>query len=407
MGAERSPLRPAVFAAAALCLVLTGCAGAPRDLPLKGSEPFPLPDALRDQVGFWRSVYAHWSRGMVAIHDDRHLALVYEVAELPGPIEPSYTPSQRDFVRAREDHWAARLSRLESDVLAGRSLGHAQRTLRRRIAADAGSGALIGASTRVRSQRGVRERFRRGLEVGARYDAKFREIFRRYGLPEDLAYLPHVESSFQLNARSSAGASGVWQFMPATARDYMRVDGRIDERLDPVVAADAAARYLRGAHARLHSWPLAVTSYNHGVGGMLRAKARYGDDIGRIVRSYDGRYFGFASRNFYAEFLAASHVARHAERYFPEGLRPEPPLADALLVLRSDTYATDLARHHRVRLSELTSRNLAWREPVRLGRTPVPAGTTVWLPPDAQGAGAGRASSGRAPGPPISPFRLP
>jgi membrane-bound lytic murein transglycosylase D len=253
-----------------------------------------------------------------------------------------------------------------------------QRKLRQKI--ESGGGTVYGSADRVRSQRGVRERFRRGLEVSGRYDATFRDIFRRYGLPEDLAYLPHVESSFQLNARSSVGAAGVWQFMPSTGRQYMVVGNDIDERLDPVVAAGAAARYLRDAHRRLGSWPLALTSYNHGVGGMMRARDRYGDDIARIVADYDGRYFGFASRNFYAQFLAARHVIHNADRYFPDGVRLDPPLDDQPVVLRSDTYAADLARRYGVSVSTLAERNLAWREPVRTGRRPVPAGTTVWVP---------------------------
>jgi membrane-bound lytic murein transglycosylase D len=74
---------------------------------------------------------------------------------------------------------------------------------------------LNGAAMRVRSQRGIRERFKHGLEISRRYDRQFRKIFRDAGLPEDLAYLPHVESSFQPAAKSSAGAVGMWQFTKA------------------------------------------------------------------------------------------------------------------------------------------------------------------------------------------------
>lgn len=115
-----------------------------------------------------------------------------------------------------------------------------EKALKQQIKTDAGAGALFGASERFRSQRGVRERFRRGLEDSGAYDARFREIVRRHGLPDDLAYLPYVDSLFQINARSSAGASGMLQFMRSTGRQFMVVNAFIDERLDPV----AAARYL-------------------------------------------------------------------------------------------------------------------------------------------------------------------
>jgi membrane-bound lytic murein transglycosylase D len=172
----------------------------------------------------------------------------------------------------------------------------------------------------------------------------------------------------------------MWQFIRSTGRTYMNVNSSIDERLDPVVAADAAARYLKNSYSKLRSWPLALTSYNHGLGGMLRAKERYGTDIARIVRDYDGRYFGFASRNFYAQFLAAVHVARNADRYFPEGVRLEPPLTDQPLRLRYAVSVDELSRHYRVPPSALVARNRAWLEPVRSGTRPVPAGSTVWLP---------------------------
>jgi len=386
---SRSRPRLRWLSVAIVLWLLAGCAGGTRDLDIESSAVFPLPADLEDEVNFWRNVYAHWSRGQVAFHDDRYLGLVYEVADLPGPIEASYTPAQRDWVQARTEHWRSRLDALADRLGEGRGLSAEERDLLAKIEAAAGRSAVFGAGERVRSQRGVRERFRRGLEVSGRYDGKFREVFRRHGLPEDLAYLPHVESSFQLNARSSAGASGMWQFMRSTGRQYMTVNGAIDERLDPVVAADAAARYLKGAQERLHAWPLALTSYNHGVGGMLKAKARYGNDIGRIVHNYDGRYFGFASRNFYAEFLAARHVASHATHYFPEGLHYEPSLDHDVVVLRSDVPAMQLARYYKVPLPTLVELNLAWLPAVQSGVRPVPAGSTVWLP-----AGATRRVSG-------------
>ena len=339
-----------------------------------------MPEGLEDNVTFWRNVYAKWSRDKVVIHDDRYLGLVYQVADLPGPTEEVYTPAQKDYVNALKDRWSARLRLLEQRVASRARLSPDEKQLKAQIEREASAGALFGAAERVRSQRGVRERYRDGLARSGRWEPAFREVFLRHGLPEDLALLPHVESSFQANARSSAGASGMWQFIRSTGRSYMTVDSTIDERLDPVVAADAAARDLKGSYAKLRSWPLALTSYNHGVGGMMRAKERYGTDMGRIVREYDGRYFGFASRNFYAQFLAARHVARNAERYFPEGVRYDAPLQDQPVRLRYAVMVDDLSRHYRIPPSTLTARNLSWLEPVRSGARPVPAGTTIWLP---------------------------
>jgi membrane-bound lytic murein transglycosylase D len=360
-----------------LALLMGGCAGT----DIKSTATFPVPEEIRPNVDFWRNVYGEWSRSQVAIHDDEHMGLVYEVVDLPGEIRGGYTPEQKRLLNQREASYRSRLAGLESKVRAGQSLRGGDRELYDRIADAAGRSAVYGAAQRVRLQRGVRERFRRGLEISGRYDRHFREIFRERGLPEDLAYLPHVESSFQVNARSSVGAAGVWQFMPATGRVYdMKVNGSIDERLDPVVAAEGAARYLGDAHGRLGNWPLAVTSYNHGQGGMQRAKRLHGDDIGRIVRDYKGRAFGFSSRNFYASFIAAREVAGNYKRYFPEGVAFEPPLPHDQLVLRHSTPAYHLARHYGTSVYQLKEMNLAWRDPIIEGRSQIPAGTKVWLP---------------------------
>jgi membrane-bound lytic murein transglycosylase D len=126
---------------------------------------------------------------------------------------------------------------------------------------------------------------------------------------------------------------------------------------------------------------LALTSYNHGIGGMQRAKDLYGHDFMRIVNDYEHRYFGFASRNFYAEFLAARDVANHPDRFFPEGLRYEPPLNWDRIVLTYPMPVSELALRYNVDRGSLASMNAAWTSAARRGRVAIPAGTEVWLPP--------------------------
>ena len=345
-----------------------------------GSDTFPVPPQIQANVDFWRHVYGIWGRGDVAIHDNEHMDVIYEVVKLPLPIKEGYTDPQRSLVRDRTDAYKGQLRLLEERVRTGQSLSSSDKALLARLERSGGRAAVYGAADRVRSQRGLRERFHRGVEISGRYDTAFREIMRSHGVPEDLAYLPHVESSFQTNARSGVGAAGVWQFMPATGRMYMNVNDTIDERLDPIIAADGAARYLSQAHRRLGSWPLAITSYNHGQGGMANAKAQHGNDIGEIVKNYRGQYFGFASRNFYAEFIAAREVTRNADRYFPEGVRREEPWPHDRLVLQHPMPVDHLAGHYGLTPHRLADLNMHWRDRARDGRAHLPSGSTVWLP---------------------------
>lgn len=365
---------------------LWSCASAPPEsaeetLPAE-PDPFPFPEQLEPQVVFWRNVYGVWSRGQTALHDDRYMNVVYEVLDLPGTsgLTLGYTPEQRRHVRTRRKQLENELAALERKVLKGGLYTPRELELAALIVEKASPTAILGASERLRSQRGLKERFLRGLEISGRYDGIFRQIFREAGLPEDLAYLPHVESSFQLNAHSSAGAVGVWQFTKGAARTYMRHYPRLDERRDPVASARGAARYLEDAYSQLPDWSLALTSYNHGIGGMKRAYRAFGTDFAGIVQRYDGPRFGFASRNFYASFLAARQVASEPERFFPEGVAFEPPLNWDRVILPGAVRAPELARYYEVPQRDLAELNASWTRRVRDGRTPVPAGTEIWLP---------------------------
>ncbi|MCX8050197.1 MAG: lytic transglycosylase domain-containing protein, partial [Methylohalobius sp.] len=279
---------------------------------------FPKPEELDPQVAFWRKVYAKWGEDKVVIHDNRYLNLIYQVVRLPEPVgDGYYTPEQKAFIDRRLEYWRERLRNLEAKLAKNETLSPWEEKLARYVAQRVGEKAVFGAAERVRSQRGLRERFRKGLEISQRYEPLFRGIFRQYGLPEELAYLPHVESSFQLAARSHAGAVGMWQFTPGAAKTFIG-DDSVEARLNPVLSAHGAARYLKAAYERLGSWPLAITSYNHGIGGMKRAREQHGDDFVKILREYDHPLFGFASRNYYAEFLAACEIASQPQRFFPD-----------------------------------------------------------------------------------------
>ena len=96
-------------------------------------------------------------------------------------------------------------------------------------------------------------------------------------MPLELKYLAIIESALNPVAVSRAGAKGMWQFMYRTATLYgLRIDSFIDERLDPVKSADAAARYLRDSYSIFGDWNLAISSYNCGAGNVNKAIKRAG-----------------------------------------------------------------------------------------------------------------------------------
>ena len=292
------------------------------------SGVFLKPAELVPAVEFWRNVYVKWRRSQIVFHDDRNLDVIYEVMVIPGYVEESLTSEQKELISQRRNFWETQLSVLENKWRYNAPLNPYEKQVIAKLQSTGRpiNTLLTGASERVHAQRGIRERFKRGLEISARYERKFRRIFREAGLPEDLTYLPHVESSFQPSARSSAGAVGMWQFTKGAAKRFMPDGNKVDRRHDPFASAVGAARYLNYAYEKLGDWPCAITSYNHGIGGMKRAQNQVGRNFVRIVQHYESRTFGFASRNYYAQFLAAREIASNPMAHFPEGVHYEVSL---------------------------------------------------------------------------------
>ena len=115
------------------------------------------------------------------------------------------------------------------------------------------------------------------LKRAARYFPYLEKRLQEAKLPDDLKYVVLVESDLRLNARSSAGASGPWQFMkPAANRFMLKTDDKIDDRYDFSRATEAALQYFKALHRTFHNWPLAIAAYNCGEGRVKKAIAEQG-----------------------------------------------------------------------------------------------------------------------------------
>lgn len=338
------------------------------------AEPFPLYPVLRVNVAFWEKVYSTYSINSAVIHDRRDLSKVYEVVQL----------MDRELPTAARVNSAITNSAIEKYQIILKSLAAGKgpvTTSEKRVAQmfqGSGRRQLMLAADEVRSQIGQKERFYQGVVRSGRYIDSIKRIFRSHGLPEELAYLPHVESSFDNSAYSKAGASGMWQFTLGTGKRYMHIDDALDERSDPLIAAAAAARYLRDGHDKLGSWPLALTAYNYGTAGMVRAREAKGS-YERIFREYQEGNFGFASRNFYSEFLAALRVASQLES---SRIQRDRPIHFVEYVLPGYMHINDIRRHFKLSEVVLQQLNPAIRPPVYSGHKLLPSGYPLRLPPD-------------------------
>lgn len=334
------------------------------------------PAGLERDVEFWRRIFGEVSNDEALIHDDTRLDVVYEVVRLPD----HHTNALRRRI-------AEESTRKYANILAGLATGRRTGLTadEQRVLAlwggDPGNRTLAEAGGRVRFQLGQADRFRAGLIRSGLWERYIQRTLDEHGVPGELLALPHVESGYDPRANSHVGAAGLWQFMPGTAKDYMRVDAVVDERLDPYRASESAARLLRHNYAVTGSWPTAITAYNHGAGGMRRAIEQLGtNDIETIVRKYRGRAFGFASRNFYVSFLAAVDVRANAQRYFGKLEREAP---DPSIMVRLPDYAPveALERVLGVDRTTLVRYNPSLRGPVWEGSKYIPRGHRVYLPP--------------------------
>lgn len=301
--------------------------------------PLPLLPGLEEAVEFWKLVFTRHGSSELIFHDALEPMKIYKVLQV-GENDPPRRLIEEE----------------QGKILREYDLGRDEK--------------------RVRVQRGIKERFASGLRTSRKYLEQMQRIFLEEGLPTDLAYLPLVESSFDVHARSRAGALGIWQFMPSTGKKFLRISSAVDERRDPVESTRAAARFLKQNYEIFGNWPLAITAYNHGREGILRAITEVGSkDLMEIIRRYQSPSFGFASKSFYPEFLAALEVARRSEEFFP-ALDYHPPFPLEEIEVKRPVAIAALLKPTDIPRSEF----LEWNPALNPNIRDIPTGYRVKVP---------------------------
>ena len=334
----------------------------------------PYPPQLQRDVDFWVRVYTRIDTDSGYLHDQYNLAVVYDTLHFA----PNSSPRARQrAVNQARDHYVAALQRIAS----GKGpLSPEDERIKALWGAEGTSERLREATEDIRFQLGQANRFKAGLIRSGAWQQDIAHALKDEGLPPELAALPLVESSYNPRAYSKVGAAGLWQFMPSTGRRFMRIDRAVDDRMDPFAATSAAAQLLSYNYHILGTWPLALTAYNHGVAGMRRAVETLGTtNIVTIVRTYQSRTFGFASRNFYVSFLAALKIEKDPQKYFGDIV----PLKEARFrEVRMPAYVAVRSLEHALAIDPETLHDLnpALRPAVWRGRLSVPRGYQLRLP---------------------------
>jgi membrane-bound lytic murein transglycosylase D len=335
---------------------------------------FPLFPSIKANVAFWEKVYSTYSANTTVLHDRKNLSIIYEVVPLLDSVLPGAHRLNRIYIKGVKKKYSTILDKLATGALPENA---EERRVLAMFPSPRDNKALRRAADNIRTQTGLKERFMDGVIRSGIYMPEIKKILTSYDLPEDLAYLPHVESSFNLQAHSKSGAAGIWQFTRSTGEYYLKIDHIIDERRDPLAATHAAAQYLKHGFTKLGSWPLAITGYNYGHAGMLRA-LKIHRNYEEIFSHYNQGHFKFASRNFYAEFLAARNVAKALEN--KPSITKYTPGSITTLQLPGFAAAQDISTHFRLSKHELRLLNPALRQSVWDGEKYIPKGYKLRLP---------------------------
>jgi membrane-bound lytic murein transglycosylase D len=337
--------------------------------PFEIAEEFTVPPVLAKRFHFWRRIYSLWSKHHYVLHLAPWPEVVIEAYEFvpdrdvspsaPAASQPAIDGSHliKKLADNRREAYAKIFRRMHDISSTPARFTPAMQRLAKAMEHISEPNKYLTASENMRLQRGQKDFIAQGLSTAPKYLPWIEREFASLGVPKELAKLAFIESSFNLKALSKVGASGVYQIMPETGKQYLRIQDGIDERNDPIKAGRAAARLLKFYYGSLGSWPLAITAYNHGVGGIRRAMATVGSDrLEDLITRYEGSGFGFASKNFYTGFLAILATLENKERYFPN-IKKVSPIRFKLVRVASPLSIDSIQKTYRLNPSEILRLN--------------------------------------------------
>lgn len=279
----------------------------------QSQQQFPTDLKIEQLKSFWVTIFTQYTDEYTLIHDSENTELVYSVVEHKG---------NEHFQRQRKVNKSIKKVQIQLQSIVRKNfkkLNTQEQEILALIATENRNKKMLKKYiANIRGQQGMSNRFKDGLVRSNRFLKQIKEILTSYELPEELAYLPHVESSFNYFATSKVGAAGIWQLMPRTATSYrLKINSSTDERLDPIKSTEVAIKLLRDNYRIVKSWPLAITAYNHGTKNIRKTILTLKSyDPLLVLDSINRSSFQFASRNFYPSYLAAVEVAKNKKSYF-------------------------------------------------------------------------------------------
>lgn len=320
----------------------------------KIAKEFRLQPYYHDSVRFWFSIYTQYSSKQVVLHDSDNLKLIYNILDFDELHSHSdvhrFSKSKLQAQLALEYSRAIKKNLHSIGIRSYNKLNKAQKDLYRIIQ---NAGYKISKNKRkrkklikdliqnLRTQTGQRDMVYRGIIRSLPYIPFLTKQLKNFRLPKEVLAISFLESSFNPYAKSKVAAAGVWQFMPYIGNLFMpRMNDHVDYRSNPIISSLAAFNLIRENKQILRRWDLVIPAYNSGPKHLIRAqriflkkkrfKRKKDISLQYILENYKHAHLGFASKNFYSEFIALVHVLAYKDIIYPtEGLKANKEFTDA------------------------------------------------------------------------------
>ncbi|MFT6068720.1 MAG: membrane-bound lytic murein transglycosylase D [Bacteriovoracaceae bacterium] len=292
-------------------------------------KDFKINDYFYKDVKFWFYIYTVFHSHHVVMHDKENLSLIYDVIEYEELKNSNLSEYTKFALQSRLTD--ERIKTIRKDFVHLRKNKAKTNNQKKIIAALEKVGFKIpppsrkrtklfkGLAKNLRTQTGQKDSIQNGIESFEIYKETFFEWLDYFKLPKELIWISFLESSFNVKAKSKVGATGVWQFMRRIGKYFMPYNKRKDGRLSPVMSTLAAFHLLHQNKKILKGWDLAIPAYNSGTKHLIKARRKLKKkrpSLEEILEKYDHPHMGFASKNFYSEFLALTHAMAYRELFY-------------------------------------------------------------------------------------------